>query len=94
MHLASITVKDIPDSLLDRIRQRAAADRRSLNKELIYLVEVALRGEQGGSTVQEQIARQTAAWSELTGHWQADVDAATEIKAIYAARTAGRPVDL
>jgi plasmid stability protein len=92
--LTSITIEDMPAHLLARLRQRAAADRCSLNEEIICLVEMALHGEQTGSSVQEQIARQTAAWSELTGHWQADVDVDAEIKAIYATRTAGRPVGL
>lgn len=92
--MGSITIKNIPEQLLDRVRQRAAADHRSVNKEFIQLVETALRGEQAGPVVREQIARQTAAWAEFAGRWASDVNVAAETRAIYEARTAGRPVDL
>jgi plasmid stability protein len=32
--MASVTIKDIPVEILERLRQRAAADHRSLNKEV------------------------------------------------------------
>jgi plasmid stability protein len=94
--MSSVTIKNIPDELLDRIRQRAAEDRRSLNKEVIHLVELALRGEQVSAEdrVQRQIRTQTQAWSALAGQWQSDIDKAAETKAIYAARSPGRSVEL
>lgn len=92
--MSSITIKDIPDQLLNRVRERAAADRRSINKEFIQLVETALRGEQAAPVFQEQIEQQTALWSELAGKWASDDDAAAEVREIYAARTTGRSVDL
>lgn len=92
--MPSITIKNIPEPLLDRVRQRAAAEHRSVNKEFLQLVEMALSGEQARAAVREQVAQQTAAWSGLAGSWVSDVDAVDEVKAIYEARTAGRAVDL
>jgi plasmid stability protein len=94
--MSSVTIKNIPDELMARLRQQAAEDRRSLNKEVIHLVEAALRGEHAsaGDRAQSQIRAQTQAWSALAGQWQSDVDTAEETKAIYAARSNGRPVDL
>jgi plasmid stability protein len=40
--MASILIKDIPADLHDRLRQRAQRDHRSLNKEVIALLEEAL----------------------------------------------------
>lgn len=91
--MSSITIKNIPEQLLARVRERAAAEHRSVNREFIQLVEVALQGEQAGAVVQEQVAQQVAAWSNLPGIWACD-DAAVETAAIYAARSEGRDVAL
>ena len=40
--MPSLTIKDIPDPLLTRLRQRAATDRRSLDREVIHLLDRAL----------------------------------------------------
>jgi plasmid stability protein len=40
--MASILIKDIPADLHDRLRQAAQRDRRSLNKEVIALLDEAL----------------------------------------------------
>lgn len=94
--MASITVKNIPEHLLDRVRKLAAKDHRSLNKEFLHLIELALRGERAdpAGRVREQVETQAAAWSELAGRWQSDLDKVAETEAIYAARSTGRPVDL
>ena len=41
--MASILIKDIPADLHDRLRQAAQRDHRSLNKEVIALLEEALK---------------------------------------------------
>jgi plasmid stability protein len=41
--MASILIKDIPADLHDRLRQAAQRDRRSLNKEVIALLDEALK---------------------------------------------------
>lgn len=37
--MASLTIKGVPDSLLDALRRRAAQHRRSLNNEVLHLLE-------------------------------------------------------
>jgi plasmid stability protein len=37
--VASLTIKGIPDSLLDMLRKRAEQHRRSLNSEVLQLLE-------------------------------------------------------
>lgn len=37
--MASLTIKGIPDDLLDRLRKRAEQHRRSLNGEVLHLLE-------------------------------------------------------
>lgn len=40
--MASILIKDIPLALHERLRQAAVRDHRSLNKEIVALLEAAL----------------------------------------------------
>ena len=42
MGMASILIKDIPADLHDRLRRAAVCDHRSLNREVIALLEAAL----------------------------------------------------
>jgi plasmid stability protein len=42
--MASILIKDVPAELHRRLREAAAKDHRSLNKEVIALLEGALAG--------------------------------------------------
>ena len=91
--MSSITIKNIPEHLLAKVRERASAEHRSVNKEFIQLVETALQGEQARTVAREQLVQQLADWSELAGKWACD-DAAAETAAIYAARSEGRDVAL
>lgn len=42
--MASLTIKGIPESLLDQLRRRAAEHRRSLNSEVLHRLERSLGG--------------------------------------------------
>ena len=94
--MASVTIKDIPDNLLIRLRERAAADKRSLNKEVIHLLDAALSTSREADVhrYERQAKDHVRLWSALAGRWQSKLTTASEIKAIYARRTKGRAVDL
>jgi plasmid stability protein len=42
--MANISVKDVPDQWAEALRQRAARNHRSLQGELMFLIEQAVRG--------------------------------------------------
>jgi hypothetical protein len=42
--MATITLKNIPDSLYDQIKRSAESNRRSINSEIITCIEKALKG--------------------------------------------------
>ena len=95
--MPSLTIKDIPEDLLERLRQRAAADKRSMNKEILHLLDTALSREPvdyNSASISRRIDAQVHAWRQLAGRWESDLGTAEEIAQIYAARTAGRPIDL
>jgi hypothetical protein len=75
---------------------RAAADKRSMTKEIIYLLEVALTGlnEEDRERQLQEAESQAEAWLRLAGQWDSEQTAEDEIKAIYESRTRGRQVDL
>lgn len=41
--MATMTIKNIPDELYEELKQRAAANRRSINNEVIVLIERAVQ---------------------------------------------------
>lgn len=89
--MSSITLKDVPEELLVRLRNAAARERRSLNQEALVLIEGALTALE---TAEERAHRQVTAWRSLAGGWESDTSFEEEIAAIYAARTPGRDVTL
>lgn len=96
--MASLTLKNIPDPLLERLRQRAEADRRSLTQEILHLLEGSLdRPWPPGDPEADARARaraQADALDALGGGWRSDLEAEEEIEQILAARTRGRDIDL
>lgn len=47
----SLSIKNVPDELVDRLRSRASANHRSLQGELLVILEEVLLGQ--GLTVEE-----------------------------------------
>jgi plasmid stability protein len=85
--MPTLTIRDLPAEVLERLRRRAAEERRSLNQEAIHLLDYALKTEMFSP------AAQVEAWLRL-GRWRSRKGAKQEIAEIYAARTLGRPVKL
>ena len=92
--MATPTLKNVPESLLDELRKRASADRRSLNQEAIHLLEQTLIAAEAARQTKEAWQRQVEAWQRVAGRWRSQQTAAEEIQQIYTARTRGRDVTL
>ena len=73
--VASITIKNIPDRLLTRLRERAAMENRSMNREIIRLLDLSLSADRvDGLEHRRTVAdSQAEAWSRLGGRWISDV---------------------
>lgn len=89
--MSSITLKDVPEELLIRLRSAAARERRSLNQEALVLIEGGLAARE---TAEERAHRQVDAWRALAGGWVSERAFEDEVADLYAARTAGRDFDL
>ncbi|MCK6527160.1 hypothetical protein L6R50_06205 [Myxococcota bacterium] len=93
--MASLTLKDLPDDLLERLRRAARRDRRSLAQQVLYLIEGGLAaGERSEGTASSEAEEQVARWRELAGRWTSDQSFDDEVDRIRAARTEGRSVTL
>lgn len=98
---ASLTLKSLPESLLDSLRSAADSAHRSLNKEVIHRLErsfdkpmKATMKTSANEWDKARVAEQVDAWKELSGSWESDLSIEAEIEALYAARTEGRKVGL
>ncbi len=80
--MTTFTVKGIPDDLYQRLKERAAAHRRSINSELIVCLERALLGDR--IDPEQMLARADAVRErlEMRPYTQA---------ALNAAKNRGRP---
>ena len=93
--MTALTLKNLPPKLLRSLRSAAEHDRRSLNQEVIHLLELALQlRERSRARASQDVEAQLAAWRELAGKWQSDLDPEVEADRIMSARTAGRKVEL
>jgi plasmid stability protein len=61
--MPNLTIKQIPLELVDRIKDRARLTGRSMNKEIIACLEMALLPRE--KTAAEHIADRKALWDEL-----------------------------
>jgi plasmid stability protein len=93
--MASLTIKNIPDDLLGQLRQQATEERRSLNQQILRLLENALAAGRQDTVRQlrAEIEAQLKVWETLGDTWRTE-DAEEEVAQIFAARSTGRKVDL
>lgn len=89
--MTSLTIKNVPEELVERLRKRAASERRSLNQQVLHLLEAELDEGRGRRRAAEA---QVSAWEALGGRWESAETAEDEIAAIYSRRSRGRKVDL
>lgn len=95
--MASITVRNIPDSILKRIKELSSMERRSVNNQILVILE---RGTD--TEYQERLSRrrslsketQLELWKKLSGTWQDRRSAKEIVGDIYSHRTQGRDVSL
>ena len=95
--MANITIRNIPDDVFEKIKALSSAQRRSINNELLVIIERGTLTEYhekltDNSTVSK--ATQLDIWNKLLGTWQDRRSTAEIIDDIYTRRTPGRKVKL
>ena len=95
--MPSITVRNIPQEILDRLKTLSSIERRSLNNEILIVLERGTHTE-----YEEKVHRrkylsrstQKELWGSLLGSWEDSRSTEEIIKDIYSHRTSGRAVKL
>lgn len=62
----NLSIKDVPDEVAERLRARAARNYRSLQGELMAIVEQASRGEEPAVPAGEPVTRFGPGWQRGT----------------------------
>ena len=95
--MASITVRNIPEEVLERIRALSSIERRSLNNEILVILERGTFSEYEEKLLKRKFlskSTQMDMWKRLAGTWEDTRSAKEIIEDIYSNRTAGREVEL
>ena len=67
--MKNLTIRNIPDELLKKIRIRAARARRSMNSEILNALEAGLNEKTQISASAVSVELRKALWQSLAGHW-------------------------
>ena len=95
--MANLTVRNIPDELLNKIRLLSIIEKRSVNSEVLMVLEKGLSKESDSvNYVQNQISNDTQIklWQNLCGRWKDSRSTAEIISDIIGSRSQGRRIDL
>lgn len=96
--MASVTVRDIPDDVLEKLRILSLTDRRSLNGEILMVLETGMQYylERKGAALDIPLSKATQVelWGSLAGKWEDERNLEEIVTDIYQARTEGRDVTL
>ena len=95
--MKSITVRNIPDELLDRLRTLSVIEKRSLNNEILIVLEKGLAKESEYTTNSNNhlsMETQIKIWQNLSGQWEDSRSTDEIIRDIIDSRSEGRSVDL
>jgi plasmid stability protein len=95
--MKSITVRNIPDELLDRLRTLSVVEKRSLNNEMLIVLEKGLAKESEDKTnFKNHLSMETQIkiWQNLSGQWKDNRSTDEIIRDIVDSRSEGRSVDL
>ena len=95
--MANITVRNIPDESLNKLRILSVIAKRSLNSEILVVLENGL-AQQSESVrcIKDHLSKDTQVkmWQNLCGKWKDSRSTDEIINDIIGSRSEGRRVDL
>lgn len=95
--MASITVRNIPDEIFEKIKTLSSIDRRSLNNEILVILERGTFTEYEEKMQKRKYlskSTQIEIWQRLLGTWEDTRSTKDIIEDIYSHRTTGREINL
>ncbi len=93
----NITIRNIPEEIIRKIRTLSQMEKRSLNNEILLLLERSVQNEVNYiSTRKKLISKETqiSIWKKLANEWDDQRSTKEIINDIYSNRTLGREVQL
>jgi len=93
----NLTIRNIPDEVVNEIRTLSKVERRSLNSQILLVLENGLNHKTRYVRNHEPAVSkdlQVDIWRGLAGRWEDDRSSQEVIDDIYAHRTMGRNVEL
>jgi plasmid stability protein len=95
--MANITVRNIPEELLNKLRTLSTLERRSLNNEILVILEKGIARESNRNsrmTASKPKDTQIKVWENLCGRWKDKKQTDEVIRNVIGSRSMGREVDL
>ena len=94
--MASITVRNIPDSILRKIKALSQIERRSINNEIITILEKGLKDQTDYQNSSHVLSKegQIDIWNSISGKWEDKRKTKEIVTEIYSNRTMGRDISL
>lgn len=92
--MANLTLRNIPDEMLAKLRTLSEIERRSLNNEILVILEKGLQAEE--SNLERHISSNTqlSLLTDICGKWEDSRSTKKVIEDVYSARSKGRKVNL
>ena len=95
--MPDLTIRNISKEVLDKIRTLSNIEKRSLNSEILILIENGLKNkvqdlQKTGHTLSSET--QISIWKDLAGSSENTKETEQIVKDIYAQRSKGRHVSL
>ncbi|MEW6088062.1 MAG: Arc family DNA-binding protein [bacterium] len=95
--MANMTIRNIPEDVIDKIKTLSVLERRSINNEILVVLEKGLKEETMIDEVLEKIIHpvlQIKIWENLCGKWRDKRTTEKIIDDIISTRSRGRKVVL
>lgn len=94
--MINLTIRNIPNEIIDKIKVLSELDKRSLNSEILVLLENSIIKELKIKKVNSMISKSTQIklWEKLSGSWKDNRSSKKIINDIYENRTIGRDINL
>ena len=95
--MANITIRNIPDDIFMQLKKLATLEKRSLNNELLVIIEKGIRTEINEALKTKTYipkAIQVHLWRKLSSSWEDDRSTEDIIADIYTNRSTGRDINL
>ena len=93
----NITVRNIPEEVIEKIRTLSRIARRSLNNEILIILERGVQKEIDNISMKKNFITtetQINIWTKLAELWEDDRTSAEIIEDIYTKRSPGRDIHL